>query len=140
MGQYRKKPIVIEAEQWFPDKPVEGVQGPFRRKETSPVNKDAPYWWLYWTVITLEGVMEVLPGDWIITGIKGEKYPCKPDIFEATYEAVDAVSISSVWEPCPAAHPLTTSNADGFRGTHYYDPVTQQWYPVNTESRTVGNE
>lgn len=35
---------------------------------------------------TLEGVMEALPGDWIIKGVKGELYPCKPDIFKETYE------------------------------------------------------
>lgn len=39
---------------------------------------------------TLEGDMVARPGDWIITGIKGERYPCKPDIFEATYEPVEA--------------------------------------------------
>ena len=37
---------------------------------------------------TLEGVMHASPGDWIITGVNGEKYPCKPDIFEKTYEKV----------------------------------------------------
>lgn len=37
-------------------------------------------------VVTLEGSMLVMPGDWIIKGVKGEFYPCKPDIFEATYE------------------------------------------------------
>ena len=37
---------------------------------------------------TLEDGHNVCPGDWIITGIKGEKYPCKPDIFDATYEAL----------------------------------------------------
>ena len=37
---------------------------------------------------TLEGIMRAAPGDWIITGIKGEKYPCKPDIFEKTYDPV----------------------------------------------------
>lgn len=37
---------------------------------------------------TLEGTMTAREGDWIITGVQGEKYPCKPDIFEATYEAV----------------------------------------------------
>lgn len=37
---------------------------------------------------TLEGTMEAQPGDYIITGIKGEQYPCKPDIFEATYTFV----------------------------------------------------
>lgn len=37
---------------------------------------------------TLEGEMKAEPGDWIITGVKGEQYPCKPDIFEATYKPV----------------------------------------------------
>ena len=41
-----------------------------------------------WRIQTLEGPMEVRPGDWIITGVQGERYPCKPDIFEQTYEAV----------------------------------------------------
>ncbi len=40
-------------------------------------------------IFTLEGVMEAHPGDWIIRGVKGEHYPCKPDIFEATYDQVD---------------------------------------------------
>lgn len=39
-------------------------------------------------ISTLEGEMKASPGDWIITGINGEKYPCKPDIFEKTYEPV----------------------------------------------------
>ena len=41
-------------------------------------------------IVTLEGTMRASEGDWIIRGVKGELYPCKPDIFEATYEAVDA--------------------------------------------------
>jgi hypothetical protein len=40
--------------------------------------------------MTLEGPLHVSNRDWIITGVKGEKYPCKPDIFEATYEPVNA--------------------------------------------------
>ena len=39
-------------------------------------------------IVTLEGQMRADPGDWVIRGVKGEFYPCKPDIFEATYEAV----------------------------------------------------
>ncbi len=39
---------------------------------------------------TLEGTMRAEPGDWIITGINGERYPCKPDIFAKTYEPVDS--------------------------------------------------
>lgn len=40
-------------------------------------------------IVTLEGTMHASPGDWIITGVNGEKYPCKPDIFEKTYEPVE---------------------------------------------------
>ncbi len=40
-------------------------------------------------IITLEGTMEAVPGDWIIKGVKGEFYPCKPDIFAATYEPAE---------------------------------------------------
>ena len=45
-------------------------------------------WTKHWAIVTLEGAMHASPGDWIITGVKGERYPCKPDIFAATYEAV----------------------------------------------------
>lgn len=41
------------------------------------------------TIYTLEGEMKAYPGDWIITGIHGEQYPCKPDIFEKTYTPID---------------------------------------------------
>lgn len=61
MAKYRNKPVVIDAEQTA----VEVV------------------------IHTLEGDMVASPGDWIITGIKGEKYPVKNDIFQSTYEAVD---------------------------------------------------
>ena len=72
--KFRKKPIVVEATQWFPDMGQQlGVE----------YHPDESY-----HIPTLEGNMLVNPGDWIITGVKGEKYPCKPDIFEATYEAV----------------------------------------------------
>ena len=40
-------------------------------------------------ITTLEGVMVGECGDWLITGVKGERYPCKPDVFEATYESMD---------------------------------------------------
>lgn len=50
-------------------------------------NADTDY--ACWDIITLEGVMRAIPGDYIIKGVKGEFYPCKPDIFEETYEPVD---------------------------------------------------
>jgi hypothetical protein len=57
----------------------------FRKK---PVVVDAYQTDVQIEIKTPEGTMIANPGDWIITGIKGEKYPCKPDIFEATYESV----------------------------------------------------
>lgn len=46
---------------------------------------------------TLEGVMVGNPGDWLITGVKGEQYPCRDDIFRATYEPVDEGGFSRGW-------------------------------------------
>lgn len=89
MAQYRKKPVVIEAVQWngstiseTPDWLREAlymtpptVGGIFRLDDKIQI-------------FTLEGTMTASPGDWIIRGINGELYPCKPDIFAATYDAV----------------------------------------------------
>jgi uncharacterized protein (UPF0303 family) len=60
MAKYRKKPVIIDAYQADEELFIE----------------------------TLEGTMRANPGDWIIKGVKGEMYPCKPDIFEQTYELV----------------------------------------------------
>lgn len=86
--KFRKRPIVIEAEQFFPTKlpHPEGVEQ-YIKEETHDVN-GARNAWFGWRIETLEGPHEVSPGDWIIRGIKGELYPCKPDIFAATYEPV----------------------------------------------------
>ena len=59
--KFRKKPIVIEA---------------YQTDEEMIIH-------------TLEGPLRAAPGDWIITGIRGEQYPCKPDVFEKTYEPVN---------------------------------------------------
>jgi hypothetical protein len=77
--RYRKIPVEIAAEQWFPGLEVEGVIEPHPLSGT----QFAPF------VNTAEGPLTVSPGDWIITGVKGEKYPCKPDIFDMTYEPAD---------------------------------------------------
>jgi hypothetical protein len=83
--KFRKKPVVIEAHrydgaEWALMRWVEGTQktGRFRFDGTGAVY-----------VETLEGEMRGDVGDWIICGVKGEFYPCKPDIFAATYEAVE---------------------------------------------------
>lgn len=122
MIKFYKKPVVIEAAQWFKngDHPLdyskthdgfaegELVQfGPEYRKERQWEGDIVRYYrdpgvdgnttckhcgdimhnhgW----IDTLEGGHIVCPGDWIITGVQGEHYPCKPDIFEMTYEKAD---------------------------------------------------
>jgi hypothetical protein len=80
MSRYRKRPIVVEAEQFFPDKRP-WPDGVIQCEPDPGQPKD-------FVIETLEGPLRVLSGDWIITGIQNEKYPCKPDIFEATYEPV----------------------------------------------------
>ena len=77
MPTFRKKPIVIEAVQWF----MPGDHPLVVRTDIGIADRvvvDA--------IWTLEGSMVVSPGDWIIKGVKGEHYPCKPDIFAATYD------------------------------------------------------
>lgn len=91
MGKFIKKSVIIEAEQWWPNHDVEGVELYYPpdaiiggKGHGTQVFKQDPYY----AINTLEGMMRVNGGDWIITGIQGEKYPCKPDIFEATYDPV----------------------------------------------------
>jgi hypothetical protein len=105
--KYRKKPVVIEATQWFKngDHPMDysteeqeriGWEGEVVRYFRHPdVPGDMPckhcgnimhdHGW----IDTLEGGHIVCPGDFIITGVKGEHYPCKPDIFAMTYEVAE---------------------------------------------------
>jgi hypothetical protein len=89
MAQYRKKPVVVEAIQWFKigDHP----------KVTPHSQKDGTGW-----IETLEGGHIVTPGDWIIKGVAGEIYPCKPDIFAMTYEPVTREEVVPV---VPHANP-----------------------------------
>jgi len=82
--KYRKKPIEIEAQQLLDDLRnhialVQWIKGNGGEAYVSPLGSHI-------TIVTLEGDMRADLGDWIIRGVKGEFYPCKPDIFEATYE------------------------------------------------------
>lgn len=77
MPRYRKKPVVVDAVQWFP-----GVEIPGGRELTFQSGPQL----IILELNTLEGRMFAQPGDWIITGVKGERYACKPDIFRETYE------------------------------------------------------
>ena len=81
MAKFRKKPVVIEAFKWtfskVPDWWCEASGEFFIDIDTTSV-----------FIPTLEGTMEAKKGDYIIKGIQGELYPCKPEIFEKTYEPV----------------------------------------------------
>lgn len=93
MPRFRKKPVVIEAVQWMKDGHggLEGGAPPWI-SEAMQVKLATPGSIIRMGdsvhIFTLEGMMKAMPGDWIIRGVKGELYPCKPDIFEQTYEAV----------------------------------------------------
>lgn len=86
--KYRKKPVIIEAIQ-FEDNSDRIIEiHEFMGGDTIRVNyedKDNPYL----KIETLEGTMKASVGDYIIKGVNGEFYPCKPDIFEKTYEPVE---------------------------------------------------
>ena len=83
MAKYRKKPVEVEAVQWTGKNPKQIAdffgRWPFPRKYV-PTQV---------AIETLEGTMYASPGDYIIKGVNGEFYPCKPDIFEKTYERVE---------------------------------------------------
>ena len=83
MAKFRKKPVVIEAIQWTGN----------NLEEVRKFGDDAiGIWWFNHGTLqikTLEGNMTASPNDWIIRGIEGECYPCKPSIFEATYEPME---------------------------------------------------
>jgi len=80
MPQYRKKPVVIEAEQFLTKLPA----GCFYGREEN-FNLDSCY------IETLAGTMLVSHGDFVITGVMGEKYPCRSDIFNLTHDLVETV-------------------------------------------------
>lgn len=86
----RKKPVVVEAVQWT---------GNYEKIKEFMVGKAN---WPRWRnddvleISTLEGVMEASLGDWIIQGVNGEFYPCKPDIFEKTYDSCEEEIIEQV--------------------------------------------
>ncbi|MFJ7665366.1 hypothetical protein ACIQXW_23690 [Lysinibacillus sp. NPDC097162] len=94
--KYRKKPVVVDAIKWDGQNLVECIQfmgqdvNLHDRMESEKfddyrelVHRDGL------KIYTLEGVMNANEGDYIIKGVQGEFYPCKPDIFQATYEIVD---------------------------------------------------
>jgi hypothetical protein len=87
MPIFRKKPVCIEARQfdgsWQSARPILDWMGPSSAHWRNGAGDTGTM-----LIPTLEGDHTALPGDWIIRGVQGEFYPCKPDIFAATYELV----------------------------------------------------
>lgn len=99
MPMFRKKPVVIEARQ-FTDSPENTAQliawiGDNARAEHDGAENGMI------VIATLEGEMTASPGDWIIRGVNGEFYPCKPDIFAKTYEVVSTLA-PHAFDPNPS--------------------------------------
>lgn len=114
--KYRKKPVVIEAMHfnletkdrvfnWITCNKVADWGEEDGEGNAEPVIR----------IETLEGDMIARPGDYIIKGIKGEFYPCKPDIFEATYEAVD--DSANVKDQAPGLSRLPAQPCSGLEGS-----------------------
>lgn len=95
MAKYRKKPVVVDAIKFDKESRVSGLADEF----VSDINEDCEILYRFdkndihtpiYFVRTLEGDMDITEGDYLIKGIKKEIYPCKPDIFEQTYEKVNS--------------------------------------------------
>ncbi|MCO7125104.1 hypothetical protein NIE88_04860 [Sporolactobacillus shoreicorticis] len=86
MAKYRKKPVVIEAFKWTgePDQ-IEDPEWIIKAFKTGVAYFEDEVFKIH----TLEGDHTVSPGDYVIKGISGELYPCKPDIFQKTYEKAE---------------------------------------------------
>ncbi|MFC8986025.1 hypothetical protein [Streptomyces sp. NPDC057115] len=150
MARYRKKPVEIEATQWHRngDHPEDGpvdregrVVGYFRRPEveyegTKTHDLCGRTWHDHGWIDTLEGgndgAQVVCPGDWIVTGVQGEHYPVKPDIFAATYEEVET-SPAAADDCCGAEPPADGTWGDcwctlppGHTGEHRCQPCTDR--------------
>jgi hypothetical protein len=83
--RYKKRPVEVEAFQW--DGSSHLAEKPQWYVDANGISYNPVAKVLY--IETLEGCMTAQIGDWIVKGVKGELYPCKPDIFDLTYEAVE---------------------------------------------------
>lgn len=120
MRKFRKKPVVIEAVQWNGENLKEVIS-------FTGLHESARKWtWLEYEevvkreglkIFTLEGAMMANVGDWIIKGVHGEFYPCKPDIFEKTYEEADSFQWTDklAMEYCTVFRYPTPSNIEEFK-------------------------
>lgn len=111
MAKFVKKPIPVYAVQY------DGSNHDEIGLDRSAVNNEL------FGIETLEGFMIASPGDWIITGIDGERYPCKPDIFKRTYEAVSETDDAQSWLcECPKLYDALDSLVEIDSPDQYRDP------------------
>ncbi len=140
MTKYRKKPVIIEAIQYLREENLSSCMDfcpdmVFNAKDNE------------YDIKTLEGNMKVSKGDYIIKGVQGEFYPCKPDIFEMTYEKVNGenpeimtketslnVIVESLIEgeasflmTCPSCDKSTISSQQ----VYIHDNIKREWYCRN---------
>ena len=93
MNRFRKKPVIVEAHQWDGGKScAEFIVSWIKETGHDAQFISVPDLTHTINIRTLEGEMMAMPHDWVIKGVQGEFYPCKPDIFEATYEEVEEPS------------------------------------------------
>lgn len=93
--KFRKKPVVIEAIQWNGNSNKQEIDSFVGKTLTTELESETAYLagrglpQFSLIIETLEGNHKAMPNDWIIKGVNGEFYPCKPDIFDVTYEPVN---------------------------------------------------
>lgn len=118
MAMFQKKPVTIEARQWNGANAVSLIDWikPEARQEGSTL-----------IIPTLEGDHEASLGDWIIKGVKGEFYPCKPDIFAMTYEEPQGVNLAKKFDFGLALHAMKQGAAvarEGWNGKGMWVALT----------------
>lgn len=122
MSKFRKKPVVVDAIQFDGDNQDEVVvwsQELKRAKTDVSQNGDGTL-----DVETLEGIMHISPRDWVICGVSGELYPCKPEIFAKTYESADGASDIDVHRRAIGFLLCCVSSGENYEGT--YDTLIEK--------------
>ena len=109
MGRFSKRRVVIEAVQFTGDNEQDVVEWGGVTEDGANIVPSTVEQCLI--IPTLEGEMRANVGDWIIRGLKGELYPCRPDIFEMTYEPADS--------PAPSTGPVDPRNGE---------PPSEDWH------------
>lgn len=120
---FRKKPVVIEAVQWHKHGDHPEVRRPRNDGTRYEIHESCGI------IDTLEGKHEVSPGDWIIKGVKGEFYACKPDIFAMTYETAESA-------PSERAASHEQWNAAMDRAAEICDAVAREYGAINLDVTT----